>query len=59
MFNEHLSKIYAIGSTASFTGFAISHAAVNAWLQTISLSIGIMTGLIAVLTFIVKNNKKK
>jgi hypothetical protein len=59
MFDEHINKIYALGTTASFTGFAISHAAVNAWLQTVSLSVGIMTGLIAVFTFIAKNSRKK
>jgi len=59
MFDEHINKIYALGTTASFTGLAISHAAINAWLQTVSLSIGIMTGLIAVFTFIAKNSRKK
>jgi succinate-acetate transporter protein len=59
MFNDHLSKLYALGTTASFTGLAISHAAVNEWLQTVSLSVGIMTGLIAIFTFIAKSTRKK
>jgi hypothetical protein len=59
MFDEHINKIYALGTTASFTGFAISHASINEWLQTISLLLGIITGVIAVVTFITKNTRKK
>jgi hypothetical protein len=62
MLHDHISKIYALGAAAPFAGLAISHNTVNQWLQTVSLSIGIMVGLITVFTFIArktgKNNSK-
>lgn len=58
MLHDHLGKIYALGAAAPFAGLAISHNTINQWLQTISLSIGIMVGLITVFTFIAKNARK-
>lgn len=58
MLNDHLSKIYALGTTGPFAGIALSHNLINEWLQTVSLSMGILTGLIAVSTFIAKNSRK-
>jgi hypothetical protein len=58
MFNDHLSKIYALGTTGPFAGIALSHGLINEWLQTVSLSMGILTGIIAVCTFIAKNSRK-
>lgn len=55
MKDELISKLF-VGAGAPLTGLAISHTVVNLWLQTASLSIGLLVG---VLTLLSLTKKKK
>jgi hypothetical protein len=55
--NEHLDHIISrlcIGAGAPLTGLAISHTTVNLWLQTVSLSVGLIVGILTLLSFLKK-----
>ena len=47
------------GMLATAGGIAINHAEVNAWLQTISLFVGIAVGVATFLSIVIKNRNKK
>jgi membrane protein implicated in regulation of membrane protease activity len=58
MNDELLSKLF-IGAGAPLTGLAVSHATLNLWLQTSSLIIGVIVGLLTLFSFFKKDKKTK
>jgi hypothetical protein len=56
--NESLLTKLFIGTGAPFTALAITHATVNAWMQTASLAVGITVGVLTAIS-IVRNGFKK
>ena len=52
--NDTLFAKLTIGSGAPFLGIVVSHQSINEWLQTISLVIGILVGLITIASILVK-----
>jgi hypothetical protein len=58
MTDELVSKLF-IGAGAPLTGLAVSHATLNLWLQTSSLTIGLIVGLLTLFSFFKKGKKPK
>jgi predicted histidine transporter YuiF (NhaC family) len=58
MTDELVSKLF-IGAGAPLTGLAVSHVTINLWLQTSSLIIGLIVGLLTLFSFFTKNKKTK
>ena len=58
MTDELVSKLF-IGAGAPLTGLAVSHVTINLWLQTSSLTIGLVVGLLTLLSFFKKDKKNK
>jgi membrane protein implicated in regulation of membrane protease activity len=58
MNDELVSKLF-IGAGAPLTGLAVSHATLNLWLQTSSLIIGVIVGLLTLFSFFKKDKKTK
>lgn len=52
--NESLFSKLFIGAAAPLTGLAVSHTTVNLWLQTGSLSIGLLVGVLTLLSILKK-----
>jgi hypothetical protein len=55
--NDHIISKLFIGAGAPLTGLAVSHQVVNMWLQTASLSIGLLVGILTLLSLIKKRKK--
>lgn len=53
MHDNLLGKLI-VGAGAPLTGLAVSHTTVNLWLQTGSLSVGIIVGLLTIYTLLKK-----
>lgn len=53
MTNELVSKLF-IGAGAPLTGLAVSHVTINLWLQTSSLTVGLMVGLLTLISLFKK-----
>lgn len=47
------SKLF-IGAAAPLTGLAVSHTTVNLWLQTGSLGVGLLVGILTLLSILKK-----
>lgn len=55
--NDQLAGKLIVGAGAPLTGLAVSHQVVNMWLQTASLSIGLLVGILTLLSLIKKRKK--
>lgn len=56
--NESLVAKFFVGSGAPLAALAISHSTLNAWLQTTSLTIGIIVGVLTAISIIRGGLKK-
>ena len=54
--NASIEKLI-VATAAPLTGFAISHTTVNMWLQTGSLAIGIIVGLLTIISILKKKKE--
>jgi len=55
--NDHIFGKLVVAAAAPLTGLAVSHQTVNLWLQTGSLSIGLLVGILTLLSLLKKKKK--
>ena len=53
MKDELISKLF-VAAGAPLTGLAVSHVTINLWLQTSSLTIGLMVGFLTLISLFKK-----
>lgn len=53
--NDTLLAKLTVGTVSPFLGIVVSHQAINEWLQTVSLALGIIVGLVTLASILIKN----